>query len=98
MEKTPSIYETLYNVTDAEKAHQDLIAYIKSEALRLLPLSKETYKTAYRFAGLMVTDYVRGLPDDDPVVDVLAIAGELEINPGNARELADELVGKILSL
>ena len=39
----------------------------------------EAHETAYRLAGLMATDFVTKLSEDDPYVEILALAGEFEL-------------------
>lgn len=46
----------------------------------------------------MATDYVRSLPSNDPVVEALSLAGELEIKPANAEALAKLLTEEIARL
>lgn len=96
--KDASIYESLYNYSDARKARGELIAYLKAETQHMIPSSEDTYASAYILAGLMATDYVRTLSDEDPIIDILTIAGELEISPPNSEELAADLVQKVQSL
>ena len=95
MEDTPKIYEKLYDVSDAGKARHEVIAFIKQEMRNFITLSEDTYKSAYALAGLMATDYVRSLPESDPIVDLLDTAGELEIAPPNSEDLRKDILQKI---
>lgn len=67
---------------DAERFSDDkkleLIGYLKS-TVQLLS-DKETYQEAiYEIAGLMSLDYVRSLPNDDKLIEIMSIAGQLEV-------------------
>lgn len=98
MEQNQDIFESLREVRDREKARVDLASHIESQLSRFQSVSDDTFDAAYNLAGLMATDYVRSLPDDDPLLDILVIAGELEIKPPDAEELAREIAAKIAGL
>lgn len=74
---------------------QALVSVLKEFGEILADDSQRATDIAYSIAGLMATDYARQLPDDDPISEVLAIAGELEIMPENSNELLEELKEKI---
>ncbi len=46
----------------------------------------------------MATRYGRSLTPDNPINEIVTIAGELEINPKNADDLRRELISKIEKL
>jgi hypothetical protein len=98
MEHLPKIFSELYDFSDANKARQDVINFIKEEMRHFASLSDDTYRSAYTLAGLMATDYVRTLPEEDPIVDILSAAGELEIAPPESEDLRKEILQKVESL
>ena len=98
MENTPNIYEKLYNISDIAKARKSIIEYIKDQKHYFESLTKETYVAAYQLAGLMATDYAASLSDTDPVIDILSLAGELEIAPSDSDDLRNDILRKIIAL
>ncbi|MCX4098027.1 hypothetical protein [Nocardia sp. alder85J] len=91
-------FESLWGLYDSEKARSGLTWHIKSQLPYFQVLSDDTFDAAYDLAGLMTTDYVRSLPDDDPLLGILALAGELEIKPPGSEKLAREIAAKIATL
>lgn len=98
MENNNNIHENLYDVEDLEKSRQLVVSYIKNQKKYFTVLNDDTYVAAYRLAGLMATDYIRGLAEDDPIVPLLVIAGELEIKPDDSNKLMTELYNGIETL
>jgi hypothetical protein len=98
MEPIPKIFSELQDFSDANKARQDIITFMKEEMCHFASLSDDTYRSAYTLAGLMATDYVRTLPEEDPIVDILSAAGELEITPPESEDLRKEILQKVESL
>ena len=47
---------------------------------------------------MLSSDFAQTLKDDDPLVEIMIIAGELEIAPENTLELTRELIQKIEAL
>jgi len=42
---------------------------------------------AYSIAGMLSSDFAQKLSDDDPLMEIMTIAGELEVAPENTPEL-----------
>ena len=77
---------------------RSLIGVLKKLADDLRLNQGEYASIAYSIAGLLATDYARNLKPNDPISEVLFLAGELEIGPPNADELLRELVQRIENL
>lgn len=67
--------------------------------LELLPSLRSDEQSspeiAYFIAGMLASSFARTLSEDDPLMEIMIIAGELEVSPNNAAELTKELVRKI---
>lgn len=98
MDNESEIFEHLTHESDIAKSRQMVVSYMKSLLPLFETLSSDTYNAAYELAGLMATDYARRLNSDDPIDEILTIAGELEINPPNSESLAREISEKIKHL
>lgn len=94
----PEIFQQLSTPYNAKQARSTIIGHITSQAALFEPLTSHSFTVAYNLAGLMATDYVRSLPSNDPVVEALSLAGELEIKPANAEALAKLLTEEIARL
>lgn len=98
MEQNEYIFKHLSEVRDPEKVRLDLASHIKSQLPRFQTVSDDTFDAAYQLAGLMATDYVRTLLDGDSLLEILALAGELETRPPDSKELAREIAAQIAAL
>ncbi|MFF0492841.1 hypothetical protein ACFYTQ_27740 [Nocardia sp. NPDC004068] len=90
--------QTLSNHIDklaSLEARAHMTQFLKEQAVRLRDEPGQALQIAYEIAGLMATEFARTLGDDDPLDEVLTIAGELEVDPENADELYKELIEKI---
>jgi hypothetical protein len=57
-----------------------------------LPDKEVERKTfAYNIASLLSTNYVRSLEENDPVIETLTLAGELEVPNDNSQKKWQEL-------
>jgi len=75
----------------------ELVSYLKS-AVQLLS-DKEKYQGAvYDIAGLMSSDYVRTLPNDDKLIEIMSLAGELEIPDDYTDQKLQSLIELINNL
>lgn len=97
MKKSLSIFE-LISSADTKTARVELIKYLKDQLAVFEVISDNTFDVAYNLAGLLATDYVRALNDNDPISSILGLAGELEIRPPNAEDLCREMVAEISNL
>jgi hypothetical protein len=84
--------------TSDDKNRITLISFLKEEVKKLQDQPDLAIEIAYSIAGLMATDFARKLPEDDPIDEILTIAGELEIKPDNYEALRNELVNKVNAL
>lgn len=92
-----SVYERIDHLAD-EQSRAEITSYLKALLPALSGDLERSTSAAYAIAGLMATEYARNLKNDDPIDEILTIAGELEIGPPNAQELRQELVSKIEAL
>lgn len=81
-----------------EQSRAEIISFLQEQLPALSSDLERSIEAAYSIAGLMATNYSRNLKDDDPIDEILIIAGELEVNPKNAEELRKELMVKIEAL
>ena len=72
-----------------------LVAFLKDQASIITAHPELTTRIAYGIAGILATDFARNLPEDDPVDEILTIAGELEVAPEDTKSLRSELIEKI---
>jgi hypothetical protein len=73
-------------------------SFLKEQATAFRAHPDQTTRIAYAIAGMLATRFARNLPEDDPIDEILTIAGELEVNPDNASDLRKELLTKIDAL
>ncbi len=89
------VYEYLMNKELSEESSKKLNTFLKESLEKLINTPGTVGEVAYSIAGLMSTDYSRGLDESDPFYEITTIAGELEILPDNKEELRTELIDKI---
>jgi hypothetical protein len=73
-----NIFEELdtLNVSDAKRLLlEHLIERVEYQSTH----ETESRDIAYALAGLMATTFIASLPKDDPYVEILSLAGELEL-------------------
>lgn len=68
-----------------------LISFFNDALLAL----KSGKQPAYEIAGMLASKFTQSLEEDDPLLEVMIIAGELEVKPKNTEELTQELIAKI---
>lgn len=93
--------ERLFDELDAptdEVGRAIIIDFLNTTRTDLLKGKISPVEGAYAIAGLMGTDFARRLSEDDPIDEVLVIAGELEANPADAGSLYQELISRISAL
>lgn len=80
----------LYNKLNSENADnaQLFTAYVKAESLKQRSHPEMSEQIAYNIAGLMSTAYAQRLPEDHPHMQILFLAGTLEL-PAAHRGGAD---------
>ena len=88
-------FDTIDAAPTPHESRQRLVQILKDEALRLRGNPDKYAEIAYTIAGYLATNFARHLSSDDPIDDILTIAGELEIKPTDAKELQQELLQKI---
>lgn len=86
------LFEQLNNQAEPAAHRQVLVAHLRDQANTLRQQPDRTIDIAYSIAGIMATDYARSLNDNDPISEILTIAGELESNPTDAAQLKNELL------
>jgi len=95
-------YDTFFKSLNSEvstgRNRRDTVNFLKQSAQTLIEKPISTPEIAYAITALLATDFIKSLDDNDPIHEVLTIAGELEINPDNADELRAELIDTILQL
>lgn len=92
------IFNQINLASTSEQSRQLLVAYLKESIPAIEESSEKSVVCAYAITGIMATDYARTLATDDPIEEILSIAGELETNPTNTEELRRELASKIKAL
>lgn len=82
-------------------SREEIISYLKSKARNFGSDEERNREIAYEIAGMMSIESVRKLDARDPIVEVMSLAGELEL----PKELAtskdatwENLKNKIISL
>lgn len=89
-------FQSLNKATSLETARQEFIDFLKTEAENLRTRPEDTIQIAYHIAGMLATNSARLIEQtNDPIGEILTIAGELEVNPPEASTLRDELLTKI---
>lgn len=83
------------NTPSNTEGREIVIRFLKDIGISLSKWEESPVECAYKIAGLMSTDFARQLTDDDPIDEILVIAGELETNPQNVAQLTQELIAKI---
>ena len=81
-----------------QRSRAEVVAYLKQSATELTQDPDSILSVAYDITGLLATNFAAQLPDNDPVDEILTIAGEIESNPPNVSELCHELIEKIAKL
>lgn len=90
------LFDSLNSKDDTNRAN--VVSFLRYDAKRLQSQPELVYQIAYEIAGLMATEFARQLSTNDPIDEILIIAGELEVGPDNADDLRDELIQKIETL
>lgn len=83
------------NTESSSETRDNVISFLRYCGNSLKSGQDSAAIIAYSIAGLMATDYVKSLPSDDPLNEILVIAGELEIDPENKEALKNELIRAI---
>jgi hypothetical protein len=84
--------------TDSTTARREFIGYLQTASQKIESDKASAPKVAYSIAGMFATDFAHNLDENDPLTEIMTIAGELEINPNDVEELRRELVRKICEL
>lgn len=76
-----NVYEQLTDQTDIGTVKAILKLYLREQTEILHPVDSEKSRQdiAYSLAGLLSLDLIRRLPRNDPYVEVLDMAGQLEL-------------------
>jgi hypothetical protein len=73
------IFETLNSGENPDEARQALRDYLNNQIKEYLERPEDSERIAYEIAGLLATKTVSTLPKDDPYLQILELAGELEL-------------------
>jgi hypothetical protein len=84
--------------TPTETRKEELVLFLKNEATRIKAQPELAVEIAYGIAGFMSTEFAQNLAKNNPIEEILTIAGELEVAPENSAALRDELLNKIALL
>ncbi len=96
-----SKFDTYFRSIDKlpiQESRQNVIAFLKAHIDALRSDSDKSSEIAYVIAGHMATKFAQGLEEDDALIIVMTIAGELEVNPSNSDELRHHLIQAIEKL
>lgn len=89
------LFETL-DQNDYEQARKRFGDYLKEAVLPALESGERPVpEIAYGLAGLLAPHFGQTLADDDPLMNIMVIAGELEIESENAEALGSEFITAI---
>ncbi|HMH70019.1 MAG TPA: hypothetical protein VK502_01345 [Candidatus Saccharimonadales bacterium] len=77
---------------------QHLIGFLDDVLLTLKSDKQAAPMVAYEIAGMLSTHFSRSLPEGDPLLEIMIIAGELEVESEDTEELTQELIKKIEAL
>ncbi len=86
-----TIYDFLDNNPDNNQNRLALINYLKNN-IQSLGDNEKYSETVYNMAGMMSANYVHSLPDDDILMQILTLAGELEVEDENTNENLNHLI------
>ena len=89
--------EELFNKLDTNlaNARQEFVDYLHSVSQELEQDTASAPRIAYDIAGMFATKFAHQLDEEDPLIEIMTIAGELEVKPENTDELRRELIDKI---
>lgn len=88
-------FQSIDSAASLNEARNLVVEYL-ARGLRYLKSSPDKAgEIAYQIAGLMGTDFARNLDKNDPIDEILIIAGELECAHGNVETLREEIIKKI---
>ena len=94
MNETNDIYTRISSEKDDLNARSTIVDFLKEEVKHLDPDS------FYTIAGLLSTDFAQKLPNNDPLEEILTLAGELEVSSDQTAEkinLLTSLINKLES-
>lgn len=91
-------FKSIDGASSALESRQRLVQILRDKASELQSNPDDYAEIAYQIAGFLATNFAQQLSSDDPIDEILTIAGELETSPDNAVELRKELLQKINSL
>jgi len=85
---------------DSGLRRQNLVGFLKSQVQAYKDNPEMGEQIAYSIVGMMSDDFVRSLPDDDPCMQIMEMAGELELPAEHRSDSAnwDNLIQKIEDL
>lgn len=96
-ERNPNLYNRLNDSSKDARENRDLlVAHLKVLAERINPNTIDT--VVYEIAGLLSTSYARSLSENDPLEDILTLAGELEVPSEDKDEKINTLKQLIAQL
>jgi hypothetical protein len=86
------IYNLLNNEFEPSAKRVELISYLK-RCIEPLPSDDDERRSiAYNIAGLLSTNFAESIHNDDPINEVLILAGELETPDENNAQKWEELI------
>lgn len=88
------------NEFDADNFRQEVVNFLKLQIEEYKTNPERGEEIAYDIAGLMSTKALHGLPEGDPLEEVLLLAGELELPEQHRSEGVnwDNFVEKVKNL
>jgi len=73
------IYDQLDQPKPENQQRQMLAAYLREQLARRNEYPDQSREIAYHIAGLLSTMFAQSLDEDDPYLETLLLAGELEL-------------------
>ena len=78
-EKIINKFENLKKNGDVEMNRQEIIDFLKLQIENNKKNPENSEEIAYNIAGLLSLESVHSLDENDPIIDALTMAGELEL-------------------
>ena len=72
-------YDSLKHSSSFDAMKPSLREHIKRQAQRYKQNPEDSQTVAYELAGLLSLPQLAGAPDDDPYIEILLLAGQLEL-------------------
>jgi len=93
-----NLYNKLNSKENSSEKRHEIITFLKKIANNIPTAPAKRQDKAYEIAGLLSTDFARSLSAEDPIDNILTLAGELEVRDEQEAQKWEELLRLINSL